>query len=191
MSDLVDRPGPRWRGMRGRLNSLSADHWSRSSIFEVVDVAAVHEPDERCLVAFHVGGDTEHAVLLDALGVLGRERLERPAARGLLGDGVGIEPGGGDGVAQHVFLLELLAVHVARLEQREVRVEELVGKVSRTAMPKSSDRTPVPHSSGSRSQTGGSPSSTCTWSSEKGTNRKSKSTDPPDRMKLMVARLPL
>ena len=40
----------------------------------------------------------------------------------------GSRPGRGDRVAQHVFVLELLAVLVARREQREVRVEELVGE---------------------------------------------------------------
>ena len=49
------------------------------------------------------------------------------------------------------------------------------GNESRTAMPQHSASTPVPHTSGSRSHTGGSPSSTCTWSSENGRKRTSQS----------------
>ena len=62
------------------------------------------------------------------LRVLGLERLERAPAPRLLGDRVGVEAGGRDRFLQHVFVGELLAVLVARREQRKVRVEEVVGE---------------------------------------------------------------
>ena len=62
------------------------------------------------------------------LGVLGLERLERAPAPRLFGHGVGVEAGRRDRFLQHVFVGELLPVLVARREEREVRVEELVGE---------------------------------------------------------------
>ena len=50
------------------------------------------------------------------------------------------------------------------------------GKRSRTTIPNSSARTPLPRWGPSgRSHTGGSPSATCTWSSENGMKRTSQS----------------
>ena len=64
---------------------------------------------------------------------------------------------------------------VAGGERGDVPVEEVVGEMVADREPQSSAFTPVPHSTGSRSHTGGSPSSTCTWSSENGTNDTSQS----------------
>ena len=60
---------------------------------EVVDAVALHEPDEHSLVALDERGDAERVEPVDLLGVLGGERLERPAAPCLFADGVDVEAG--------------------------------------------------------------------------------------------------
>ena len=66
-------------------------------------------------------------------------------------------------------MTELLAVLVARGEEREVGVEELLGELvaDRDAV-EQREHAGAPFAVGSRSQTGGSPSGTCTWSRENG-----------------------
>ena len=119
----------RQRATVGRLNSLRRVHDEEvEHPLEVVGAGPLHEADEHRLVALDERRHAEHGPLVDRLGVLGGERLERPSAPHLRGDGVGVEAGGRDRLAQHVLVPELQALVVARREQREVRVEELVGE---------------------------------------------------------------
>ena len=85
-------------------------------------------------------------------------------------DGIGVEAGPRDRVAEHVFVVELAAVHVARREQLEVRVEELVGEVvARGDAVAAARARPCPTPTGRAPTSGGSSSATCTWSRENGT----------------------
>ena len=71
---------------------------------------------------------------------------------------------------------DLRALVVAGRERGDVPVEELVGeRVAHRDAPHERESRRCPITAGSRSQTGGSPSSTCTWSSENGTNVTSQS----------------
>ena len=61
-----------------------------------------HEPDEHGLVAFDEGGNAEHRVLVDHLGVLRGEGLERVGLVGQFGDGVGVESRARDGATARI-----------------------------------------------------------------------------------------
>ena len=136
---LLDRPHHRFRvrhphdgptaGCVVCLNSLRRSNAKRSRTpVDVVRGVALHQPDERGAVADEERRDAEHRPALHRVGVLARERPQRPARRDLGRDRVGVEVDGRDRLAQHVLVGELLAVVVAGREERDVRVEELVGE---------------------------------------------------------------
>ena len=78
--------------MRVRLNSLRRVPLEQlEHALEVVDPAPLHEADEHGLVALDEGGHAEHRVVVDRLGVLGGERLERAARSRPPRDRVGVE----------------------------------------------------------------------------------------------------
>jgi len=136
---------------------------------DVVRIAAVHQADEYGLVADDEGRHPEHRVALHGFGVrCASTSSGRPVATSAA-MASGSRPTEVGDLGEHVVLGDLGALFVTGGERRDVKVEgNFSGTLSRTAMPHSRAVTPVPRSAGSRSQTAGSPSSTWTWSSEKG-----------------------